>query len=91
MKQVFRCDYCDFIGTKEEVEEHELKCIYNYDRRSCLTCKHAKYKNLSSYECDADMNVPEGSIYEFCKLYEGREKPKYKFNSKDLFGGFFGF
>ena len=37
MKPVFKCDYCQFMGTEEEVSEHEPKCFDNYDRRSCYT------------------------------------------------------
>lgn len=30
MKEVFKCDYCNYIGTKEEVEEHEAEqFLYN--------------------------------------------------------------
>ena len=40
MKPVFKCDYCDKMGTEEEIREHEEKCTENYDKKSCYTCKH---------------------------------------------------
>ena len=50
MKQLFRCDYCDQTGTAEEIEKHEVRCIHNYTKRSCLTCKHKNraFGSLSS-------------------------------------------
>ena len=27
MKPVFKCEYCQFMGTEEEVSEHELNCF----------------------------------------------------------------
>lgn len=36
MKPVFKCDYCNFVGTQEEVEKHEPTCIDNYDKRAVI-------------------------------------------------------
>lgn len=78
MKPVFKCDYCSFMGTEEEVKEHELTCMDNYDRRSCFTCQHrgkiSMVNGLVKYECGKDINIPEGKIFEFCKSYERKEK-----------------
>lgn len=38
MKQVYKCEYCDFIGDVEQVSIHEEKCIYNHKNKSCATC-----------------------------------------------------
>lgn len=78
MKPVFKCDYCNFMGTEEEVREHEPKCIYNYDRKSCYTCKHrnglTKTKdNEITYKCMLDKDIPFKSVYEFCPEYERKE------------------
>lgn len=75
MKPVFKCDYCDFMGTEQEVEEHEVKCTDNYDRRSCYTCEYKNFnKKLTGYECAEGREIPEGQIYEFCSKY--KRKPK---------------
>ena len=92
MKSVFKCDYCKFMGTEEEVKEHELNCMDNYDRRSCYTCKHrgklSMVNKLVKYECGKDIDVPEGKIFEFCPQYERKEKPDNLLDG--LFGGLFG-
>lgn len=87
MKPVFKCDYCKFMGTEEDVKEHEPSCMYNYDRSSCYTCKHKKIISKNEkliYECEVNMNIPEGKIYEFCKFYERKKETNF---FTDLFGG----
>lgn len=97
MKSVFKCDYCKFMGTKEEVKEHELICSDNYDKRSCYTCQHrgrlSMINNLVKYECGKGIDIPEGKIFEFCKSYERKEKSKNPYSGfmTGLFGGFGGF
>lgn len=92
MKPVFKCDYCKFMGTEEEVKEHELNCMDNHDRKSCYTCKHrgklSMKNNLVKYECDKEIDIPEGKILEFCGLYERKEKSNNPFGDlmTDLFG-----
>lgn len=92
MKPVFKCDYCKFMGTEEEVKEHEPKCTDNYDRKSCYTCVHKQYKPREKqwcYECKAGKEIPEGKIFEFCPQYERREKPYTV--GEALFGNWFNF
>ena len=31
MQPVFKCEYCRFMGTEEEVKKHEAECVDNYD------------------------------------------------------------
>ena len=88
MKPVFKCDYCSFMGT-EEVTEHEPKCLDNYDRKSCLTCKHQSLKNVKQYKCAGGKEIPENKIFEFCPQYERKETPKHDFSN--IFGNIFGF
>ena len=38
MKPLFRCEYCNKIGTEEELVKHENECINNYTKRSCNSC-----------------------------------------------------
>lgn len=93
MKQVFKCDYCSKMGTEEEVREHEPKCFQNYDRRSCYTCIHKKFKSGTKlgdclYECKVGVEIQEGCIVEFCPKYERKEKPDNLLDG--LFSGLFG-
>ena len=76
MQPVFKCDYCSFMGTEKETREHELKCIKNYDRESCFTCVHRKFKSDKNeiwYECIIGRDIPKGQIIEFCDSYEKKE------------------
>ena len=94
MKPVFKCDYCKFMGTEEEVKEHEPTCMDNYDRRSCYTCQNrgrlSMANNLVKYECGKEIDIPEGKIIEFCPMYTRKEKSDnpFDFLMTDLFGGF---
>ena len=90
MKPVFKCDYCDKMGTEDEIREHELNCMDNYDRKSCYTCVHKQLKSKDKqwyYECKVEVEIPEGKIFEFCPKYERKEKPDTVGN---LFGNLFG-
>ena len=92
MKPVFKCDYCSKMGTKEEIKEHEPKCMENYDRENCHTCVHKILKSNGKqwfYECKAGKEIPVGAIFEFCKSYKRKEKNNNPFN--DLFGDVFKF
>lgn len=40
MKLVYQCDFCSHTGTKEELENHELKCSFNPEKKLCWTCEH---------------------------------------------------
>lgn len=42
MKPVFKCEYCNFIGTEKEIEEHEKVCINNPDVKCCQNCRYAR-------------------------------------------------
>lgn len=89
MKPVFKCEYCDFMGTEEEVLKHEKDCIDNDDRRSCLTCKHRSFQSMNQFKCAVGKEIPEGHEITFCGKYERKEKSKYG-NLNDIFGSFFG-
>ena len=65
MKPVYKCEYCDKMGTKEEIKEHEEQCYYNYDRKSCWTCKHRDPKSLMRFKCLLEKEIPEN----FCKVF----------------------
>ena len=38
MKQAYKCEYCHFMGSGEEVSNHEEDCVYNPKNKSCATC-----------------------------------------------------
>ena len=90
MKQLFRCDYCDRTGTAEEIEQHEERCIHNYTKRSCLTCKHKKHKSWNSYECALNKDIPEGKYFEQCSQYEWDEKDGSNLSIDNIIGNLFG-
>lgn len=90
MKQIFRCEYCDKLGTEEELITHEDECIYNYTKKSCFTCKYRK-AGIKSYEftCMRRSELPKGCFASYCPDYMWDEKVRsVPFN--DLFGGLFG-
>jgi hypothetical protein len=89
MKQLFRCEYCDEIGTEEEIREHEKECLWNYDKKSCYTCKHME--NLfTSIKCKLDdTKIPEGKYIEQCACYDRDDKDHTK-KTPNIFGGLFG-
>ena len=91
MKPVFKCDYCDFIGTEKEVKEHESKCTSNYTRRNCWTCQHnGGMKDMHNLKCDAGRDIPADSIIEFCPQYLRKEKKDWTGKFENIFGSMFG-
>ena len=89
MKPVYRCEYCDHMGTEDEVREHEVKCYWNYDRKSCWTCKHRDRSIMTRFKCLLGTEIPAGKIYEFCGKYERNEDESYPKTSSDIFRGLF--
>lgn len=89
MKPVYQCDYCDHIGTEDDVRKHEEQCMYNYNRKSCWTCKHKDRKTLMRFKCLLDVEIPENMLMEFCGKYEWDEQ-KHDKTVPNLFGSFFG-
>ena len=90
MKAIFRCEYCDQMGTAEEIEKHEDECIHNRTKRSCLTCKHKVLKSLQKYECALNRDIPDGKYYEQCPQYEWDEKDHSARTWNNVFGNLFG-
>jgi hypothetical protein len=75
------------MGTEAEVRKHEPECFDNYDRRSCLTCKHRGYQSIHQIKCAYGKELPEDKILEFCPQYERREREE---TFTDIFSGLFG-
>jgi hypothetical protein len=89
MKQLFRCEYCDQTGTAEEIQKHEEECMYNYNKRSCWTCKHAEVC-LPTVTCKAGKEIPKDNYIKNCDRYENDGKDHTKPSAaKYLFGGLF--
>lgn len=86
MKQIFRCEYCSFTGTAEEIMAHEQRCSDNYNKKSCYTCKHKEYKSIGQYKCSCGIDIPENKIWQYCPSYE--RKVKSANPMLDFFGGF---
>ena len=49
MKQLFRCEYCDKIGTAEQIAEHEkeYRNIYQVDEET----EHIEVYAITCYNC----------------------------------------
>ena len=90
MKPVYKCEYCDQMGTKEKIEKHEVECIFNYDRKSCWTCKNRDPNSLFKFKCLLGKEIPEHHIMEFCGNYEWNEQTGHSKDLRDIFGGLFG-
>ena len=46
MEQLYRCSFCkEFIGSAEEVKEHEKTCLYNTKLKTCYSCEYYDIKN----------------------------------------------
>ena len=58
MKPVFKCDYCNFMGTKEVVEEHEKICIDNPEVKCCQNCIYA-YEGTYAISSGFDKLTPK--------------------------------
>ena len=92
MKPVFKCDYCDFMGTEEEVREHEAECYEHYDLRSCTTCVHKQIcfskEFVSGYfKCKCGVDLSEGKMMLRCGKYERKEDTD---DLGNIFSGLFG-
>ena len=89
MKQLFRCDYCDFTGTEQEVCKHERECPKNHTLKGCMTCKHCS--QMATYvTCKLGKEIEEGKYIVNCSSYDRGEpsddSPFSKIVGK-LFGG----
>ena len=91
MKPVFKCEYCTFMGTEEEVKTHEDTCANNYDKKSCFTCQHREYLSLKQIKCNAGKEIPENMIFENCEKYKRKEESNLNTSLGGLFGSFCGF
>lgn len=84
MKQLFRCEYCTKQGTAEEITKHEEACLYNYNKKSCFTCKHRQTFALGII-CKKDKEIPTGKYFENCPQYEWDKEDHA--NEESLFAG----
>ena len=89
MKPLYRCDYCTYTGTEEEVNNHEAICIKNYNLKGCLSCAHCNTDGFTTIMCEVGRDIPEGKMFEDCDSYERREKVDYNSFFNNLFGGMF--
>ena len=91
MKPVFKCEYCTFMGTEEEVKAHEDTCFENYDKKSCYTCKHREYLSPKQIKCNVGKEIPENMIVKNCEKYKRKEESKLNTSLSGLFGSLFGY
>jgi hypothetical protein len=88
MKALYKCDYCEYTGTEDEVRKHESECIHNHNKRGCYTCKYKK--GYFVIECTNGKEVPEGKYITYCPSYEVKENEPDK-NGLDIFSDLLGF
>lgn len=90
MKALYKCDFCDKIGTEEEIYEHEIYCENNPKRMSCRYCTNKKTKFVNgsgiTYLCDAK-EIPEGCEYINCDKFTLIKMNDFSVN--DIFGSLF--
>jgi hypothetical protein len=80
------------MGTQDAVEKHESECIENYNKKSCLTCKHKRQDNLHCFQCELGKEIPFGQYYEQCSQYERAERYDWRGQVNNMFdwmGGIF--
>lgn len=85
MKPAYKCDYCSYMGSEEEVKKHEPTCSKNYDAKNCHTCKHRKITGMKDmviqYECMNGIDIPTEHIYTYCNSHEDKDE---KYSSDTL-------
>ena len=89
MEALYKCDFCDKIGTKKEIYEHEIYCENNPKRMSCGYCANKETKFINgrgiAYVCSIK-EIPEGCEYINCDKFVLRKMIDTSVN--DIFGGF---
>lgn len=71
MSPVYKCDFCNYIGTAEAVEAHEKVCKYNPTVKHCYTCVHCTLRPgcfAELTECSLNDVVRSGLLE--CPVYE---------------------
>ena len=91
MKPIYRCDYCPHTGTAEEVLKHEEACVYNKTKRSCYTCGYRKGWGIRTFNCQKEVEIPEGKYMENCPNWT-EDKREFDVNNPmaSVFDSFFG-
>ena len=70
MKPIYRCEYCDVMGTEEEILKHEEECVKNYNLKGCYTCKHCNTDGLKTVKCKQEIEIPGGKYMKGCHKHE---------------------
>lgn len=84
MHALFKCDYCDYIDSKEKVAEHEASCFNNPVRCSCKTCDFSETKDCcKTYTCKKGKEIPSRQVYFKC--------PEWKFKKYFIVNDIFRF
>ena len=88
MKPLYKCDFCNMIGTEERIYAHEAICTDNPNRKSCQYCEHKKtsFNPKMIYTCDFK-DIPEGQQYINCDKFTLKKMHDFSFD--DIFGSFF--
>lgn len=86
MKIICQCDYCGLRDTQDKIEIHESTCVWNKAFRNCYTCNNKKGLCLTKFECQKDVQIPEGQYMSHCPQWE--EGPGQG-SFTDIFGSLF--
>lgn len=89
MISLYKCDYCNFIGSEEEVYKHENICEHNPSRLNCSSCQYSSFKTMKQYKCTLrpEREIPENQEFINCPDHSIREYPH---TMKDIMGNIFG-
>lgn len=89
MISLYRCDYCDFIGSSEEVIQHETTCIKNPARCSCNYCEYAFFPTSKTVKCDLNKEkIDDNHILINCDAFKAKDfSNPFKTLSDILFKG----
>lgn len=70
MKPAYKCEYCDKVSSEDVIREHEEKCLYNPENKTCYTCRNAIIKNGTLYGCSMEKPQNMFSVYRKHECYE---------------------
>lgn len=88
MKPLYKCDWCDHIGTELEMRDHEATCVYNKNLRHCFTCG-LNSGAFGVVKCDKGVELPKGQYMRYCSLWEEKEQDPNSSETDNILKMFF--
>jgi len=86
MNLVFKCEYCQQMGTHKEILDHESVCPNNPSVRACTTCGNAT--GMIKIQCSLGKEIPSMKCIINCPDYVpgGHPEDKILKSFTDIFG-----